>query len=261
MKSLLSIFFCFILITTQAQDTTYFDSTGTELINMQGCKYFSIVTLVSESDSLYSYESFFCDNKKRSEYQYVVAGGEKRKTGLNQSWFRNGQLKQSVTYQNNAIDGELITFWNNGQLKRKDYYDTGRFQDGQCWDKEGTEIDHYDYEIMPVYVGGESRFFEFLQKNIQYPPNAKDQGVSGTVYVGFVINTDGNVENVKILRGIGTECDEEVIRLISSMPKWIPGKIDGELVKVQYSLPVHFRLGPFKKNDKKRGNRKEKKSR
>jgi protein TonB len=83
---------------------------------------------------------------------------------------------------------------------------------------------------------------QYIANNLQYPPMAVETGVSGTVYLSFVIETDGSVSDVKTLRGIGTGCEEEATRVVKSMPKWKPGKNHGELVRVQFNLPVKFRL-------------------
>jgi periplasmic protein TonB len=85
-------------------------------------------------------------------------------------------------------------------------------------------------------------FNEFVVKNTRYPELAKEMGIQGVVYIGFVVEPDGSVSNVKILRGIGGGCDEEAARVVQSMPKWSPGKQDGNPVRVSLSLPVRFTL-------------------
>ena len=79
--------------------------------------------------------------------------------------------------------------------------------------------------------------------NIKYPEAAIDKNIEGRVFVSFVIEKDGSVSNVKVLRGIGGGCDEEAARVISSMPKWKPGKQKGEFVRVSYQIPIMFKLG------------------
>ena len=110
-------------------------------------------------------------------------------------------------------------------------------------------------EESPVYPGGEEALFEYLLSNIQYPVDAKESNIEGTVYVAFVIETDGMVSNVKILRGIGGGCDEEAVRVVKGMPKWAPGKQRGKPVRVLFTLPIKFVLsddadGPTKASGK-----------
>jgi len=80
----------------------------------------------------------------------------------------------------------------------------------------------------PLFHGGREAFQKFLVDSLRYPKQAIKQGIQGTVFVTFVIDRDGTPLNVKILRGIGGGCDEEVIRLVESMPKWTPGKRGGK---------------------------------
>jgi periplasmic protein TonB len=95
---------------------------------------------------------------------------------------------------------------------------------------------------MPEFHGGEDALFKYLGDNLVYPTMAKDIGIQGTVYVGFVIEKDGRVSTVNLQRGIGGGCDEEAMRVIRSMPQWEPGKQRGIPVRVQLSIPVRFIL-------------------
>ncbi len=97
-------------------------------------------------------------------------------------------------------------------------------------------------EQMPGFPGGDEALFKYLGKNIQYPQLAADAGITGMVYVTFVVDKDGSVKDARILKGIGGGCDEEALRVVKSMPKWQPGKQRGKSVKVQYNLPVRFTL-------------------
>jgi protein TonB len=97
-------------------------------------------------------------------------------------------------------------------------------------------------EEMPTFPGGEEKLFEYLRKNIKFPPVARENGIQGRVFVTFVVDKDGKVKEVKVLRGIGGGCDEEALRVIRSMPDWKAGKQNGRPVQVQYNLPVNFTL-------------------
>ncbi|MBR1513688.1 MAG: energy transducer TonB [Bacteroidales bacterium] len=97
-------------------------------------------------------------------------------------------------------------------------------------------------EEMPSFPGGEQKLMEHIAKNIKYPQIARETGVQGRVFVGFVVEPDGSISNVKLLRGIGGGCDEEAMRVIKSLPKWKPGKQRGKAVRVSYQIPVFFKL-------------------
>jgi periplasmic protein TonB len=97
-------------------------------------------------------------------------------------------------------------------------------------------------EQMPEFPGGNRVLFEYLSKNVKYPRLAQEIGIRGTVYVSFVVEPDGSISNVKVLRGIGGGCDEEALRLFSNMPRWQPGMQSGRPVRVSFSASITFRL-------------------
>jgi protein TonB len=97
-------------------------------------------------------------------------------------------------------------------------------------------------ESMPEFKGGMADLYSYLGNNIKYPVMAKESGIQGKVYVTFVVERDGSITDVKVLRGIGGGCDEEAVRVVASMPRWKPGKQRGKPVRVQYNLPVRFTL-------------------
>src|SRR6218665_311315 len=99
-------------------------------------------------------------------------------------------------------------------------------------------------EKMPTFPGGEAEMMKFIQKNVQYPQVEKEAGISGTCYVTFVVEKDGNITDVKVLRGVsgGPGCDREAIRVVKSMPAWKAGKQNGREVRVQFNLPIKFTL-------------------
>lgn len=97
-------------------------------------------------------------------------------------------------------------------------------------------------ESMPQFPGGENGLMKYLSENISYPKAARESGIQGRVFVSFVVEKDGKVTNIIILRGIGGGCDEEAIKVVQKMPKWIPGKQRGMPVRVQFNLPINFTL-------------------
>lgn len=111
--------------------------------------------------------------------------------------------------------------------------------------EEDAEYDYDDQiytisEISPEFPGGVEAIERYLRNNIRYPQVALENNISGTVYVTFVVEQDGSITNPRVLRGIGGGCDQEAVRLVKSMPKWIPGKQRGKPVRVQFNLPIRF---------------------
>ncbi len=97
-------------------------------------------------------------------------------------------------------------------------------------------------EESPSFPGGDEARIRFLTENIKYPQIARESSIQGTVYVTFVVEKNGNVTDVRILRGIGGGCDEEAVRVIKAMPRWSPGKQRGKPVRVQFNMPIKFTL-------------------
>lgn len=97
-------------------------------------------------------------------------------------------------------------------------------------------------EQMPEFPGGPEMLHQFLAKHLKYPEDAREKGISGRVYVSFVVNEEGGLENIKITRGVFASLDKEAVRVVSVMPNWIPGRQNGKPVKVQFTLPVFFEL-------------------
>ncbi len=102
---------------------------------------------------------------------------------------------------------------------------------------------HEMCDIMPEFPGGTSALLQFLAKSIKYPAEALQQGKQGKVIVTFVVEKDGSITNAKVTQALYPSLDEESLRVVRSMPKWTPGKMkDGKVVRVQYAVPLTYRL-------------------
>ena len=97
-------------------------------------------------------------------------------------------------------------------------------------------------EEMPQFPGGQAALLEYLAKNIKYPVVAEENGVQGRVIVTFVVEKDGSITDVRVVKSVDPSLDKEAQRVVKSMPKWIPGKQNGSAVRVKYTVPVTFRL-------------------
>jgi TonB family protein len=117
---------------------------------------------------------------------------------------------------------------------------------GAAMKKEDAEEDSgpvYTFvKEMPSFPGGDSERLKFLSKNIRYPQQAAENGIQGTVYVSFVVKSNGSLADIKIIQGIGGGCDEEALRVVKKMPVWRPGYQNGKKVEVLYTMAIKFRL-------------------
>ena len=97
-------------------------------------------------------------------------------------------------------------------------------------------------EVMPQYPGGQIAMMKYIMENIKYPKQIMEEGIQGRVTVSFIVEKDGRVSNVRLLRSVQPSLDKEAIRVVKSMPKWTPGKHNGKPVRVRFNLPVMFKL-------------------
>lgn len=109
-------------------------------------------------------------------------------------------------------------------------------------EEEEEEVVFQVVEKMPQFPGGQQALFEYLSKNIRYPVIAQENGLQGRVICQFVVNSDGSIVDIVVVRSVDPSLDKEAVRVIQSMPKWQPGEQRGKAVRVKYTLPVNFRL-------------------
>ena len=111
--------------------------------------------------------------------------------------------------------------------------------------RKDTATDDKVYEVceqMPIFEGGDAALLKYLRENLKYPDKTKDRGVQGRLVIGFIVEKDGSLTDVKVLRPVDIDLDAEVLRLVKGMPKWIPGRQNGKRVRVRYLLPIHICL-------------------
>lgn len=108
--------------------------------------------------------------------------------------------------------------------------------------EEDTEVVFVVVESMPAFPGGDAALFKYLNDNIKYPVIAQETGIQGRVICQFVVNRDGSIVDIEVVRSVDKSLDAEAIRVIKNMPRWTPGKQRGKTVRVKYTLPVNFRL-------------------
>lgn len=107
--------------------------------------------------------------------------------------------------------------------------------DNQVYDAAG--VDQF-----PEFEGGMAAWAKFIQRNLRYPPRAEEEGITGKVFLSFVVERDGAVTDVTLIRGIGGGCDEEAMRVIKKSPKWKPGRQQNNPVRVRYAMPLSFTI-------------------
>lgn len=157
------------------------------------------------------------------------------------------------TWEEGAVSGGLEVGEWHGQFTKgigalKDTikyvctYSDGVAKNGVSYDSKGNNYPFVYAWAEPKFKGGLEVLYKYLSQSIHYPADAKKSNIQGKVFLSFVVDKDGSITDVKVIRGIGSGCDEEALRVIKSSPKWVPGKIYGIPVRVQYTLPISFSL-------------------
>jgi protein TonB len=140
-------------------------------------------------------------------------------------------------------DKEIATITMKGDsLGRDASLDEPVAIDAPILEEEKEEEPFKFVEQMPTFPNGESAMMKYLRDNIKYPNIARENGISGRVIVQFVVSKDGEIKNAKVVRGIGGGCNEEALRVVNAMPRWVPGKHNGRTVPVTFTLPILFEL-------------------
>ena len=105
-----------------------------------------------------------------------------------------------------------------------------------------TTIFSCGFEVMPMIPGGQKALMEYLAANVRYPDTMEDTCAQGRVVVSFVVERDGSITEPKVVKSVHSALDEEALRVVNGMPKWIPGSQNGERVRTRYTIPITFKL-------------------
>lgn len=234
------LFFFSSILVAKSQDTVFFDFQWKKIATLNGARYFE----VSSKDSIDPQKVVVRKYVRPKMLLEVRPYADSTKTtydGIYLNFYPGtGQPHSHIPYKKGLIDGELITWWGNGELKRKDIYENGKFISGKLWNTNGKELPYYSYILNPSFKKGEQKYQEFLKKNLHYPADALQKGVSGTVEIGFNINDKGVASDFKIVKSVDPSLDAEALRLVSIMPRWKPRYVDGMEESSYFVLPITF---------------------
>lgn len=149
------------------------------------------------------------------------------------------ELKSQDELTESKVQISIADVKGNNELEGADIAD---LQEVITQAPEEKEEPYTMVEQMPQYPGGVQELMKYISKNLRYPAIAQENGIQGRVILRFVVSASGKVEDVQVLRSLDPNCDKEAVRVVQSMPQWIPGKQNGRNVPVYYTLPVVFRL-------------------
>lgn len=243
-----------------SKDTLYLDENGNDLASKENATYFSvswtdpanahrkITTIFYKSGKLYE-EFFQIDNptldfKKPPHWFYKdkVTGHMWFMHGLRRTWYENGQLRREVEFQNGNIGGKILTYWDNGQVKRTNRDSLGNAIPAKCFDRTGKEVPVYKFATTGKFDDGKTTVYDYLAKHIVYPKEALEKSIEGSVEVVMNIEPDGTVGNVRTIKSVNPLLEAELKQVLKSMPKWSSGSYDGDPVSYIYPVKYTFKL-------------------
>ena len=181
-------------------------------------------------------KKYFKNGKIKSEISFKEKGNKKLREGKSTFWYSTGELKNIINYKGNKLNGERISYWKNGELKRKDIFKKGKLISGKCFDENGNEVTYYDFEIHPKFPGGKKAFNNFIKKHLI----SNNSATKGKLIFSFTIESNGETSNLKILKDTNPSLKNEVINMFKSMPNWKPAIQDGNPVRIKRTIPVNF---------------------
>jgi TonB family protein len=224
----------------EVNDSTY--TVTTYYQNKEDSTYMLIA--IKQESGLYLlkeyYESGALKSTQNSSMIFPFYGN-----GVKTNYYENGNVKYTGNFLNNKKEGEHSEYFVDGAKKKISILHKDQIISNRSWYQDGTERISNVFnitEVRPEFPKGDAKMYEFLGKKMMYPKEARDQNIQGRVYISFIVMEDGSLEELQILRGIGGGCDEETIRVVKMMPKWLPGLIDNKPVRVRFNLPVVFKL-------------------
>lgn len=217
----------------------------------------------------YNDQDVLTDSLHASKYKVYAYKDQKKKAAIVTTYMKNGQIKSQTSYSNvntltldgisrvyhengklwldyqykkNYLDGKIMSYYENGNTLRIDYYKAGKFVHGNCYTAEGKDTIHFDREIRPEYPGGAQALYQFLGANVYYPAEARNKGIKGEVVLQFIVDRNGDVTDIEVIRSPHQLLSDEAIRVVKLLDKWQPAQQEGYKVKVRYTLPMKFKL-------------------
>lgn len=237
MKKYIVFLFTLLLFTVfsaKSQDTIYNNKQGEEVKARELAVGYTVVSYNKKKGIKVTERTYTCSGQIKSESFYSDID-KKNLEGLKTSWNDNGKIRNQITYQKGKWHGDYISYWPNGNLRRKDNYKQGEFNKGKIWDSTGVQIEYYPLIERAEFPGGQEAIANFLKANVKNP-----EGKKGKIIVKFVVDKTGVVTKTEIMKSEIPELNEEALRVVTSMPRWKPGKHEGEPVGVFYALPLNF---------------------
>jgi TonB family protein len=164
------------------------------------------------------------------------------KSGLNSRYYLGKKPWFIGEFAAGLPIGEHSWFNEDGSKRRIEKYSNGKLIDGFCFTKSGSDTTYFPEEEMAEFPGKQEALYKFIAQNVKYPKECIENEIEGRVFVKFVIDLKGNIINSEIIRSVHPLLDAEALRVVNSMPLWKPAMMEGKPVKIEFNLPISFKL-------------------
>lgn len=233
-----------VIIYSQSKiDTFYYNNNLTAVPPEKA----SVIAIAIQKDSFLTAYEYTSDMKLKNMKNYHLRKQANKddyrvEYGAFEDYHDNGQLQARGNMVEGELQDTLFSYYADGKALRIDQYEAGRLIQGQCFDKEGKKIAYFPYQVLPEFPGGIEELFKYLNKNIRYPKDARENNIEDVVYIGFIIDRDGLLKDVTIRKDTYKILADEAMRVVKTMPRWNSGLKDGEKIPFRYTLPIKFKL-------------------
>jgi TonB family protein len=233
----LTLFVFVISFCCIAKTQIYYDENFSELKGAKNAKYYKIVDSTENTfvEKTYTISDTLC--------QVMHLNNEKKKDGKCLKYFTSGKLSYEIDYKNDRYNGRFIGYFENGNIRRNDYYINDTLIKGNCYTFSGLDTSYYVYERSARFRNGDiNNFRRFVSEQVEYPTKAAEKGIQGKVIVQFSVNSKGRVVDVNVLKSPSNLLSRSAIDAILKSDTWEPGMQEGRAVKQQFVIPVVYSL-------------------
>lgn len=209
-----------------------------------------VALTISAQDTIYIDRAQWTNKENATEYAFATKQGKEQFKV--EFYSLDGKLKRIETYsvfnkKQSIRDGELIQYYPDGKVRRKEMYFKDVCLEGQLWSEDGSKLPFVPYYVKPEYQGGNMALAQKLASTLRYPSEAVKSRIQGVVVMQFTIDKEGYITQPEVVRSVHPLLDEAALNALKQIaktkkPNWTPGKLEGENIRVRFTLPANFRL-------------------
>jgi len=250
MKKTLLLALSLLAMRLAAQDTTYYNADFVALKSAKEATYMKIIKCAADNPIKCSESTFLLSNNqiisnwRNSDYPQKIYHGRCNR------WSYAGVMSYEITYDNGKKQGQEKSFYPGGSLMRQINWDQDTLVKAALFYEDGSpkpirfkeDLESNEVQIEPSFPGGVFAMYMYLGRAINYPEEMKENGITGTLEMSFVVDTDGKLVDFNVLKTPHPAATKVLTQALKGMPKWHPGIVNGQPVRVRYTLPFNFKL-------------------